>query len=135
MIAGGSGVTPMIQALHAVLGTRDDKTDVTLLASHRTRDDALAVEALDAWAAASRGQFRAITTLTREPDESPWAGRRGRIDAKLLRAFLPPPVPDVLIFVCGPPAMYESLSGPRGDDELTGALRELGYSREQVIKF
>ena len=50
-------------------------------------------------------------------------------------AFLPPPVPDVLIFVCGPPAMYESLCGPRDDPELTGVLRDLGYSKDQVIKF
>ena len=48
-----------------------------------------------------------------------------------LKAFLPPPVPDVLIFVCGPPAMYESLCGPRDDPELTGVLRDLGYSKDQ----
>ena len=47
----------------------------------------------------------------------------------------PAPAPDVLIFVCGPPAMYETLSGPRGEGELTGVLRDLGYSKEQVIKF
>ena len=66
---------------------------------------------------------------------SAWAGRRGRLDARTLKAFLPPPVPDVLIFVCGPPAMYESLCGPRDDPELTGVLRDLGYSKDQVIKF
>ena len=135
MIAGGSGVTPFVQALHAILGTPEDKTEVTLLASHRTRADALAVEAFDAWAAASKGRLRAITTLTREPASSAWAGRRGRLDARTLKAFLPPPVPDVLIFVCGPPAMYESLCGPRDDPELTGILRDLGYSKDQVIKF
>ena len=73
---GGSGVTPFVQALHAILGTPEDKTEVTLLASHRTRADALAVEAFDAWAAASKGRLRAITTLTREPANSAWAGRR-----------------------------------------------------------
>ena len=41
----------------------------------------------------------------------------------------------MLIFVCGPPAMYESLCGPRDDPELTGVLRDLGYSKDQVIKF
>ena len=61
MIAGGSGVTPFVQALHAILGTPEDKTEVTLLASHRTRADALAVEAFDAWAAASTGRPRSIT--------------------------------------------------------------------------
>ena len=39
------------------------------------------------------------------------------------------------VFVCGPPAMYESLCGPRDDPELTGILRDLGYSKDQVIKF
>ena len=41
---------------------------------------------------------------------------------------------DALVFVCGPPAMYESLSGPRqGDYE--GVLKEMGFSQAQVIKF
>ena len=134
MIAGGSGVTPFVQALHAILGSPGDKTEVMLIASHRTRADALAVEAFDAWAA-SNSRFRAITTLTREPDPSAWTGRRGRLDARTLKAFLPPPVPDVLILVCGPPALYEMLCGPRDEPELTGVLRDLGYSKDQVIKF
>ena len=47
----------------------------------------------------------------------------------------PPPSDDVLIFVCGPPAMYDLLSGPRTDKALTGLLAEMGYSARHVVKF
>ena len=48
---------------------------------------------------------------------------------------LPRPPSDVKIFVCGPPGMYESLSGARSETTLSGALAELGYSAAQVVKF
>ena len=50
-------------------------------------------------------------------------------------AQLPPPSASVLIFVCGPPAMYDSLSGARADKALGGTLAEMGYTAEQVVKF
>ena len=134
MIAGGSGVTPMLQALHAVLGSPGDETAVTVLASHKTREDALAVEALDAWADA-HPRLTVVTTLTREPAGSAWAGRRGRVDARLVSEYVAPPHADVKVFVCGPPGMYEALAGPRDDPALAGLLRDLGYAADQVVKF
>ena len=67
--------------------------------------------------------------------KSSWTGARGLITRELIEAHLPAPTDDVVIFVCGPPGMYESLCGPRDDPELTGVLRDLGYSKDQVIKF
>jgi len=90
MIAGGSGITPFIQALHAILGTPADATKVTLLASHRTRAEAIAVEALDAWASDPR--LEVITTLTREPAGTDWKGMLGRFDETTLKVFLFDPV-------------------------------------------
>ena len=52
------------------------------------------------------------------------------------RLSLPPPTDDVVIFVCGPPGMYDSLCGPRNEpQELKGILAEMGYTAEQVVKF
>ena len=49
---------------------------------------------------------------------------------------LPAPTDDVVIFVCGPPGMYESLCGPRNEpQELKGILAEMGYAAAQVVKF
>lgn len=48
----------MIQALHAMLGTKEDKTDISMLYGSRTSDDILGGPALDAWAKQSNGRFR-----------------------------------------------------------------------------
>lgn len=135
MLAGGTGITPMLQALHALLGTADDLTETTLLYSSKTEADILAREALDSWAATHADRFRVTHTLTQEPAGSRWAGRRGRIDGALIVKNAPPPADaGVLFFVCGPPPMYDALAGPRGESELSGTLAELGYSAEQVEK-
>ena len=135
MLCGGTGIAPMLQALHALLGTPHDGSYITLLYSSKTEDDIIAKGTLAAWEAMHHHRFRVQNTLTREPEGTGWFGRRGRIDATLLREYLPPPSEDVLIFVCGPPAMYDTLSGPRGEEGLSGLLAEMGYHPRQVVKF
>ena len=54
---------------------------------------------------------------------------------QLIEANMPPPSDDTMIFVCGPPPMYNALCGPRDQKELTGALAEMGYTAEMVYKF
>merc|ERR1719350_2251216 len=39
MLAGGTGITPMLQALHAILGTPGDTTNVTLIFSNKKEED------------------------------------------------------------------------------------------------
>ena len=136
MLVGGTGIAPMLQALHALLGTPTDPSRTTLLYSSKSQEDILAKGTLDEWEASHPDRLSVHHTLTREPEGSDWTGRRGRIDAALLHEQLPPPSDDVLIFVCGPPAMYDALSGPRTEPEaLTGLLADMGYSAEQVVKF
>ena len=60
MICGGTGVTPMIQALHAILGTEGDGPKVSMLYGSRNSSDILAGEAVDAWAKSSQGRFKVI---------------------------------------------------------------------------
>jgi cytochrome-b5 reductase len=48
-----------------------------------------------------------------------------------------PPAADTSVFVCGPPAMYDSYCGPRTDKELAEGtvLQKLGYDASMVFKF
>ena len=130
MIAGGSGVTPFVQtALHAILGTPEDKTEVTLLASHRTRADALAVEAFDAWAAASMGRLRAITTLTREPTSRRGPGGAAASTRERPRsAAARPGRPHLRLRAAG---HVQSSCGPARRPRADVDLRDLGYSKDQ----
>jgi len=136
MLCGGTGVTPMLQALHAVLGTEGDETEkVAMVYGSRSSDDILAGPTLDAWAAESGGKFTCTHVLSHEPEGSAWPGARGFISRQLVETHLPAPGDDTHVFVCGPPAMYEALCGPRDQKEVTGLLAEMGYTAEQVFKF
>lgn len=136
IIAGGTGITPMVQALHAVLGNPEDNTKVTMLYGSRTEADILARETLDSWQAAHPEQLSVVNVLSDEPEGSSWTGERGFVNEALLKANFPGPEADPLIFVCGPPAMYDALCGARDrPDELTGTLEKLGYKAKGVVKF
>jgi cytochrome-b5 reductase len=133
MIAGGTGVTPMIQALHALLGSDEDVTKVTLLYGSRRKEDIIAREALEVWERMSGGRLKVVHVLSEEEGE--WGGERGHIDKGIIEKYLPGKEQDVEIFVCGPEGMYGSLCGPRGEEGVDGILGEMGYGPDQVVKF
>mmetsp|Transcript_52673 Transcript_52673/g.118664 ORF Transcript_52673/g.118664 Transcript_52673/m.118664 type:complete len:284 (-) Transcript_52673:89-940(-) len=135
MLAGGTGITPMIQALHAILGTEDDTTQVSLLFGNKTQDDILSKQLLDDWASKSDGRLKVTHVLSQVEADDYWGGLRGRINKDILKAHSVPPSENVLVMVCGPPGMYNELCGPRDQKELTGTLSEMGYSASQVFKF
>eukprot|EP00187_Rhodella_violacea_P013619 CAMPEP_0184715290 /NCGR_PEP_ID=MMETSP0314-20130426/5247_1 /TAXON_ID=38298 /ORGANISM="Rhodella maculata, Strain CCMP 736" /LENGTH=316 /DNA_ID=CAMNT_0027178387 /DNA_START=18 /DNA_END=968 /DNA_ORIENTATION=+ len=135
MLVGGTGITPMIQALHAILGTESDSTKVTVLYGSKTEADILAKDVLDAWEA-SHPQLDVVHVLSNEPEGSAWAGKRGFIGADLIKEVAFGTDGDGIFFVCGPPPMYNALCGPREEaDKVSGVLGELGYGAGQVYKF
>jgi cytochrome-b5 reductase len=64
IICGGTGITPMLQALHAVLGTEGDTTRVKMLYGSRTTDDIYAKDTLRSWGA-QYDRFTVIHALSR----------------------------------------------------------------------
>jgi cytochrome-b5 reductase len=139
MLVGGTGITPMIQALHAILGDTSSKNQVTMLYGSRVASDILGKELIDAWDKEySDERFTNVHILSQEPDDSSWTGMRGHINKELVEKYVPDPSvgDDLMIFVCGPPPMYDALCGPRGEqDEIKGLLAEMGYKASQVYKF
>mmetsp|Transcript_217 Transcript_217/g.342 ORF Transcript_217/g.342 Transcript_217/m.342 type:complete len:346 (-) Transcript_217:32-1069(-) len=145
MIAGGTGITPMIQALHAILG--DDQCPIEktiLLYGSRNKDDILGKEMLDHWSSTHKDKLTVIHVLSHEKEEQQEEGvleaggfKKGFIDRKLIESVAPPANSgkNVKIFVCGPPIMYDILCGPRTEEQVTGVLGEMGYLKYQVYKF
>ena len=123
MLAGGTGITPMLQALHAMLGSPDDETEVSLVYGSKTPEGILAKDTLHEWEAEEPWRFRVTHVLG------------GVIGEDHVERHMPPPDEDCIIFICGPDLMYNALCGPRGDPEVTGLLKKLGYSKPQVYKF
>lgn len=140
ILAGGTGINPMIQALHAILGEGNDNQasdaeEVSLLYGSRESDAVLGGEMLSEWA--NSDKFNYVDILSHEPETSRYDGERGFIDKARIEKYLPPASEgdDVIIFVCGPPLMYNLLCGPRDKKEVTGILGEMGYAPEQIFKF
>eukprot|EP00924_Labyrinthula_sp_SR-Ha-C_P016048 augustus_masked-scaffold_4-processed-gene-17.9-mRNA-1 protein AED:0.05 eAED:0.05 QI:0/0/0/0.5/1/1/2/0/314 len=133
MLVGGTGITPMVQALHAILGNLEDKTEVKMLYGSQTQKDILGKEILDQWENNPRLSVKHV--LDKEPANSDWQGDRGFITGDMVKTFFGEPEPDMKIFVCGPPGMYNAFCGPRDKPEVTGILGDLGFDASTVYKF
>lgn len=136
MIAGGTGITPMLQVIEAILRNPDDTTKVSVLYANVTPDDILLRQKLDALAA-THPNLKVFYTV--DTPSKNWMGGTGHISKDMAVKGLPAPSDDTLILVCGPPGMMEHISGDKAKDysqgKLTGLLKDLGYSEEMVYKF
>jgi ferredoxin-NADP reductase len=104
LVAGGSGVVPLMSMLRHLAANDAAEVDARLLVSARGWDDVLYREELGALAA--RPGILVRYTLTRGAP-SGWEGFARRIDADMLRAVGPPPEARPHVFVCGPTAFVE----------------------------
>ncbi|GFQ03462.1 NADH-cytochrome b5 reductase-like protein [Phtheirospermum japonicum] len=137
MIAGGTGITPMLQIIDAILKNPDDHTQVSLLYANVSPDDILLKKKLDALSA-SNPNLKVIYYTVDNPTMD-WLGGKGYISKDMVVKGLPSPSDDTLILVCGPPGLMNHISGDKAKDrsqgELTGILKELGYTSDIVYKF
>merc|ERR1711871_1889184 len=63
MLVGGTGITPMLQALHAILGTPGDETEVSLVYGSKTSEGILAKDTLHEWEAENFWRFKVSHVL------------------------------------------------------------------------
>ena len=137
LVAGGTGITPMWQLIHRILANPRDRTQITLVYGNVAEDDILLKRELEALENEHPRQFRAFYALDR-PAPS-WGGHAGHISKDLLKTVFPEPTAEnIKLFVCGPPGMYKAISGMKEgmkQGQLSGILKELGYTEDQVFKF
>jgi len=150
MIAGGTGITPMLQVVRAIIRGRaaGDTTQVDLIFANVTPQDILLKEDLDALAAEDKG-FRVHYVLDKPP--AGWTGGVGYVTADMiivclstltensyqltpLQKWLPKPADDVKILLCGPPPM---ISGLKKTTEALGfkKARPVSKLEDQVFAF
>jgi ferredoxin-NADP reductase len=128
LIAGGSGIVPLMAMLRH-RDRRKDRSPAVLLYSSRSLEDVIYREELDAMARRDP-DLRVINTLTREQPER-WMGHRRRIDKALLAEACFPPDQNPKIFICGPTPFVESVSRllvELGHDPLTIKTERFGPS-------
>ena len=134
MICAGSGITPILQVLRAVLEHNDEpeKMQLWLLDANKTERDILCREELDGYfaeygkkgdASVADGHLRIHHTLSKAPKN--WAFSNGRINDEMLQKHLPLPADDALILVCGPQGMIDFTVKP--------GLQRLGWNVDSSL--
>lgn len=109
LIAGGTGITPMLQLAEGILSDNNDRTRVHLLFGNIEEKDILLREHIEGLAKYRPEQFQVTYALDKA--NADWKGLRGYFDAKKLGLILPKPDDNVKIFVCGPLGMMSAVSG------------------------
>ncbi|KIK57956.1 hypothetical protein GYMLUDRAFT_45757, partial [Collybiopsis luxurians FD-317 M1] len=151
LIAGGTGIAPLVQILEYSLKSQNpiNRTRFILLNGNRTEKDIFMRDELETYQNDYPDYFKYIHVLSgRAPTD--WDGETGRINAEIIRRYAPSPQDVVAtnlrikFFVSGPPSMLAAIAGPKvgnrpngytGQGKLQGALKELGYTEKQVHKF
>eukprot|EP00397_Hematodinium_sp_SG-2012_P043422 GEMP01048263.1.p1 GENE.GEMP01048263.1~~GEMP01048263.1.p1 ORF type:complete len:357 (+),score=52.22 GEMP01048263.1:123-1193(+) len=107
MLAGGTGITPMLQILQASLADDYDRVKFSLIYANKMEDDILVRDRLDRAQIESNGRIKVHYTLDFPPEDWPKTYSSGFITTTMIKAHLPPPAPKTLIMMCGPPPMVE----------------------------
>jgi ferredoxin-NADP reductase len=105
LVAGGSGVVPLMAMLRYRAAQGSD-VPATLLLSSRTWDDVIYREELDRL---SGNGLRVVHTLTRAQPAG-WTGYARRVDGAMLREVAPATGERPLVYVCGPTPFVEAVA-------------------------
>ncbi|XP_067586069.1 NADH-cytochrome b5 reductase 1 isoform X3 [Pseudorca crassidens] len=121
----GKGITPMLQLIQAILKDPEDPTQCFLLFANQTEKDIILREDLEELQARHPDHFTLWFTLDHPPED--WAYSKGFVSADMIQEHLPAPGEDVLLLLCGPPAMVQLACHPN--------LDKLGYSQRMRFTY
>lgn len=102
LVAGGSGITPILQILNEIVTTPEDLTQISLIYANETENDILLKDELDELA--EKYPNFEINYVVHRPSSS-WKGFRGYVTQEMMQKCLPSPSFDHRLFICGPPNM------------------------------
>uniref|UniRef100_A0A8D2GMK8 NADH-cytochrome b5 reductase n=1 Tax=Urocitellus parryii TaxID=9999 RepID=A0A8D2GMK8_UROPR len=103
MIAGGTGITPMLQVIRAIMKDPDDHTVCHLLFANQTEKDILLRPELEELRNEHSARFKLWYTVDKAPEA--WDYSQGFVNEEMIRDHLPPPGEETLVLMCGPPPM------------------------------
>ena len=151
MIAGGTGITPMLQIIRAVIRGRaaGDKTEIDLIFANVNPEDILLREDLDQLAKDDKG-FRVHYVLNNPPEN--WEGGVGFVTPEMItvriplwicvmsvltfssKKWIPKPAADIKLLLCGPPPMISAMK--KASESLGFAkARPVSKLEDQVFAF
>ena len=107
MIAGGTGITPMLQIIRAILKNLSDVTQISLIFANVNEEDILLREQLEQLAENEKSRFKLYLVLNNPPEG--WTGGVGFVTQEMIREHCPKPAKDIKILMCGPPPMISGM--------------------------
>lgn len=125
LIAGGTGIAPMLQLVRHICTDVNDRTELKLLFANQSEDDILLRDELERYQREHPSQFQVWYTIDRPTDG--WKYSSGFINDEMIRDHLFPPSNDVLVLMCGPPPMINFACNP--------ALDKLGFKPDQRFAY
>lgn len=149
LVAGGTGIAPLLQVARILLADAQDQTRVHLLSINRREEDILMRTELDQLASSHPDRFKVSYSLTSPPPG--WEGHTGRGSAAMIAASLPPPTGDgkTMVLVCGTdgfvatwgtpigraPKKADGSEGPKIQGPLLGLLAASNFDASEVFKY
>lgn len=129
MLAGGTGVAPMLQMIVAILSDPEDETEIRFLFANKSEKDILLRYTLDRLQAEHPKRFQVHYTISRH-DET-WSGLRGRVTQQMISetCFTAGYAENkrTVALLCGPPLFETETCVP--------ALKALGYAAEDIVRY
>uniref|UniRef100_A0AC35TQM6 NADH-cytochrome b5 reductase n=1 Tax=Rhabditophanes sp. KR3021 TaxID=114890 RepID=A0AC35TQM6_9BILA len=125
MIAGGSGLTPVLSIIRDIAKNPEDKTKVSLLYANQSEEDILQRKELDELAIMHKDQISVWYTIDNAGEG--WSYSTGFISEEMLKNHLPSASDDVAILMCGPPPMINFACIPN--------LDSLGHNSANYLLF
>lgn len=125
MIAGGTGITPMLQIIRAALKNPADNTRLRLIYANVNVEDILLKKELDDLVAAHPRRFSVYYVLNNAPQG--WAGGVGFVSKEQIDKYLPRTADDIKLLMCGmclPVSWFQSHSCmPLGPPPMMTAMK------------
>lgn len=123
MIAGGTGITPMVQIIRSIANHPEDDTHARLLYGNYNEEDILCRDELSYYSL-TRSNIDVYISLNNPPGK--WSMGVGFVDAEMIKKALPAPAHDIVILLCGPPPMIKVM---------VNILKSLNYTDQMIFSF
>ena len=99
MIAGGTGITPMLQIIRQAIANPLDRTKISLIYANVNPEDILLKKELDELAAKHSHRFRVYYVLNNPPPS--WTGGVGFVTKEMIEKHMPPTDANIKVLLCG----------------------------------
>jgi len=126
MIAGGTGITPMLQIVKEIFeDSTGDNTKVFLIFGNITENDIILKDKIDDYVKKYLN-FKCYHCLEKPIEAEKWKQGKGYITTDMIKEHCPKRSDDSKILLCGPPPMIKAMNSN---------LEKLGFTKDNIFTF